>query len=82
MDSRGLQLCSGSHICHLINWLAGRKPICAHTKMNRVKDVVLALNVGEMAGGNIQCNSAKFLPESPWLRGLCFRANLTLLFPD
>lgn len=77
MDSRGLQPSSGRDISHLINWLAGRKPIGAHTKGSRVKDVPLALNAGEMAGGRVQCNSAKFLPESPWLRGLCFRANLT-----
>lgn len=82
MDSRCLQPCSGRDISHLINWLAGRKPIDVHTKVSRVKDVLLALNAGEMASGKVQCSSAKFLPESPWLRGLRFRANLTLLFPD
>lgn len=82
MDSRGLQPCSGRDISHLINWLAGRKPIGVHTKVSRVKDVLLALNAGEMASGKVQCSLAKFLPESPWLRGLRFRANLTLLFPD
>lgn len=75
MYSRDLQPCSRRDISHLINWLAGRKPTEAHTKGNRVKGV-LALNAGEMARGNAQCNSAKFLPESPWLRGLCFGANL------
>lgn len=77
MGSRGLQPCSGRDISHLINWQAGRKPIGAPTKGNRMKDVLLALNAGEMGSGKVQCNSAKYFPESPWLRGLCFKANLT-----
>lgn len=65
------------HIGHFVNWLAERKLIGAHTKGSRVRDVLLALNTGEIASGRVQCNSAKFLPERPWLRGFCFRANLT-----
>lgn len=76
MDSRGLQPFSRRDIGHFLDWLAGGKPTGAHTKGKRVRDVLLALNAGEMASGKVQCNLAEFLPESPWLRGLCFRGNL------
>lgn len=50
MDSRGLQPCSGRDISHLINQLTGRKPIGVRTKVNRMKNVFLASNPGEIDG--------------------------------